>query len=93
MRTATMLIPRSHEDVTTEDVSLGHQLQQALWMSGYPELQKLKIEIHGREVFLRGTVFSYFQKQLAQEIVKRFPEVAGLQNEIRVVPSVKGLTS
>lgn len=80
----------SQEDVTNESAPLLHDLQQVLWASGYPELQQVKIAIHRHEVFLRGDVSSYFQKQLAQEFVKRIPGVTGLQNQIRVVPSEKG---
>jgi osmotically-inducible protein OsmY len=61
-----------------------------LWASGYPELHRVDIEVHERDVCLSGRVSSYFQKQLAQEFVKRIPGIAGLHNEIRVVQSAKG---
>lgn len=47
--------------------------------------RSLEVELHGNVVVLRGTVGSWYQKQLAQESLK--PVVAGheLANELEVV--------
>jgi hypothetical protein len=93
MQTATDLPKRTPAGISHAYAGLLCDVRHVLWASGYAELHQIEIEIHQRQVFLRGTVSSYFQKQLAQEFVKRIPGVAGLQNEIRVVRSAKGRAS
>lgn len=90
MRAATDLPPRSPAEISHGNADLLRDVRHILRASGYRELQQVRIEIHRCEVFLRGSVSSYFQKQLAQEFVKRIPGVAGLHNEICVVGRMKG---
>jgi osmotically-inducible protein OsmY len=71
-------------DLSTEPPPLLKEIKRALWGCGYPELKQISIRVDGCEVRLAGTVSSYFQKQLAQEQVKRLPGVTTLRNEIRV---------
>jgi osmotically-inducible protein OsmY len=86
MTTAIPISPPSHADFTTEIAQLLREAQQALAASAYPELQQVWVEVHLGEVALRGTVPSYFQKQLAQELVKHVPGITSLQNGLVVAP-------
>jgi osmotically-inducible protein OsmY len=47
--------------------------------------RNLRFEIHEDGVVLRGTVRSYYQKQLAQESLKSISGVNRIHNEIEVI--------
>ena len=53
----------------------------------HPHLKrrKLHFETHSGRVVLRGTVSSYYQKQMAQEAVRRLQGVEGIDNHLEVV--------
>ncbi|QDU78327.1 BON domain protein [Polystyrenella longa] len=46
--------------------------------------QKIKVDVRGEDVILRGMVNTYYQKQLAQETVLDIEGVHSVQNEIDV---------
>ena len=69
-----------------ENLQLVGKMQGVLEGSGYPELQRISVKVHQCEVILHGRVSSYFQKQLAQELLKRIPGTFALRNEILVAP-------
>jgi osmotically-inducible protein OsmY len=56
-------------------------LARSLYFSG----KNLRFEVHEDGVVLRGTVRSYYHKQLAQESLKSISGVARIHNEIEVV--------
>jgi osmotically-inducible protein OsmY len=52
----------------------------------HPHLKrrKLRIEAHEGRVVLRGVVGSYYQKQMAQEALKRLEGVDAIENHLEV---------
>ncbi|MCA9185422.1 MAG: BON domain-containing protein [Pirellulaceae bacterium] len=52
-----------------------------------PELARrhLRFETQDGHVTLRGSVATYFQKQVAQETIRRIDGVAAVSNELEVV--------
>jgi osmotically-inducible protein OsmY len=55
--------------------------------TGYAELRNVNVIVTGRKIVLRGTVTSFYLKQMAQSVVATLPDVDGLSNEIEVVPA------
>ncbi len=47
--------------------------------------RKLRIETEAGHVVLHGTVGSYFQKQMAQEALRRIDGLQGIENRLVVV--------
>ena len=47
--------------------------------------RRLRFEIEHRDVILRGTVRSYFHKQIAQESIRKVSGVAAVRNELEVI--------
>lgn len=46
--------------------------------------QNIQTEVRGEDVILKGTVSTYYQKQLAQEMMFEIEGVHSVQNEIEV---------
>lgn len=63
---------------------LSAQLKRAMRTAGYPALRRLDISFGDRQILLRGTVPSYFMKQIAQEIALRAAPAEEVRNEIEV---------
>ena len=89
MQTSIEQPRRSHADVINETANILREARRAIEVSGYVELQHIEVEVHERHVFLRGSVSSYFHKQVAQELIKHTPGVTSLQNEILVASKGK----
>jgi len=66
----------------TPDGNLLKQVRQALVATGYPELQQVRVHVDGNDVALRGTVTTYYQKQLAQEAAMHIDGVESVSNGI-----------
>ncbi len=84
MKTAIPTSPQVQTEIAWEHFQLVANVQRVLEASGYPELQRISVKVQLGEVALNGRVSSYFQKQLAQEFVKRVAEVSVIRNEISV---------
>ena len=61
------------------------QAYARLWATGYPALRQIKCELREGQLFLRGFVPSYYQKQVAQASVQDIPGVRVVTNEVQVV--------
>lgn len=72
------------EGMPREELQLLAKIQRVLEASGYPEIQQISVKVGPTEISLHGRVSSFFQKQLAQELVKRIPHLPSLRNEILV---------
>jgi osmotically-inducible protein OsmY len=59
-------------------------VRQAIEASPYLRGRQLRLEVHDHRVVLRGQVSSYFQKQMAQEAVRRVEGVAAIENLLEV---------
>ena len=81
-------MPGLPEQQTSQDVKnyeLRHLVESALSKSSFSNARNLRFEVHQAEVVLRGSVRSYYQKQLAQESLRSISGVARIMNELEVV--------
>lgn len=67
-----------------EDKRLANCIRQALGESGYSVLQEVGVAVHEGAIVLRGTVPTFFMKQMAQEIAKASSGVKSLTNRLAV---------
>jgi len=59
-------------------------ISSAIEKSPHLKLRNLRFETHEGRVVLRGVVSSYYQKQMAQEAVRRLQGVEGIENHLEV---------
>jgi osmotically-inducible protein OsmY len=64
--------------------SLDEQVSALLAKSPYASTRRLRIETQAGKVVLRGVVPSYYQKQMAQEAVRRLSGVSEVDNQLEV---------
>jgi osmotically-inducible protein OsmY len=64
---------------------LAPRIDQAIQTSPYLNGRLLRIETDGSRVVLHGSVESYFQKQMAQETVRRVEGVEQIDNCLEVL--------
>jgi osmotically-inducible protein OsmY len=64
--------------------SLDHLVHSALQQSPYLVNHKLRFETEQGRVVLRGVVKSYYQKQMAQEALRRLEGVQHIENQLEV---------
>jgi osmotically-inducible protein OsmY len=65
--------------------ALTERLDHAITNSPYFNGRKLRFEAAGNSVVLSGEVDSYFQKQMAQETLRRVEGVSEIDNRLEVV--------
>jgi len=66
------------------DLSLEDRVMTALERNPYVRRRNLRFETSQGRVVLRGVVDSYFQKQMAQEAIRRIEGVSEITNELEV---------
>lgn len=71
--------------MTPTDLDLWAQLKAALSQSGYLPLRRLGIVIQGNQVVLRGSVPTYYLKQLAQSALRELLKDYDLVNLVQVL--------
>lgn len=71
--------------IVVTDRALLEKVQDALHHSPYLPLRALTCYVHERVVILRGTVPTFYCKQLAQSLVAELPGVDEVNNQISVV--------
>jgi osmotically-inducible protein OsmY len=64
--------------------TLQRRVEIALARSPYVARKKLRFESEEGRVTLHGTVDSFFQKQMAQEVVRRLDGVDSIENQLEV---------
>jgi osmotically-inducible protein OsmY len=69
--------------LSTDD-SLARQVDLAISTSPYLTGKKLRVEMHEGHVVLQGRVASYFQKQMAQEALRKIDGVQRIDNQLEV---------
>jgi osmotically-inducible protein OsmY len=69
------------------EMRLDHRAHAALERNPYLMGRRLCFETDEGRVTLHGVVQSYFQKQMAQEAVRRIDGVEEIFNELEVVPA------
>jgi osmotically-inducible protein OsmY len=71
--------------MTQLDIPLDDKVRAALEQNPHLAGRSLRFEAEGGRVTLRGTVRSYYQKQMAQEALREVVGGAEIYNEIEVV--------
>jgi len=66
------------------DTPLQEQASCAISASPYVDQRKLRLEAHDGRVTLRGTVNTYYQKQMAQEALRSVAGIEEIENELEV---------
>ncbi len=75
--------------MTTTAITLEDRIDSAIGRAPHLLDQVVRIETHAGHVVLRGTVRSYYQKQMAQEAVWTVDGVAQVENQLEVyLPSL-----
>jgi osmotically-inducible protein OsmY len=70
--------------MTAAAATLAERVEGAMFANPYFSTRHLRFETEGSRVTLSGSVSSYFQKQMAQEIVRRIDGVAAIDNLLEV---------
>ena len=68
----------------TLSTPLFEQIHSALTSSPYLPSQKVRVETADGRVVLKGSVRSFFQKQMAQEAIRRIDGVETIDNLLEV---------
>ncbi len=66
------------------DQALNERVFSALEQSPYLPRRNLRFENSNGRVTIRGVVNSYYQKQMAQEVLRRVDGVSHITNELEV---------
>jgi len=66
------------------DQALNERVVTALERSPYLSRRNLRFENSDGRVTIRGVVSSYYQKQMAQETIRRIDGVSQINNELEV---------
>ncbi len=70
--------------MTTACAGLAERVDHAISTNPYLAGRKLRFETAGSRVVLQGTVGSFFQKQMAQEVLRRVDGVEQIENHLEV---------
>ncbi|HEY2411135.1 MAG TPA: BON domain-containing protein [Pirellulaceae bacterium] len=65
--------------------NLAARVDQALQTNPYVNGRLLRFETEGSRVVLQGKVKSYFQKQMAQEVIRKVAGVEEIENCLEVL--------
>ena len=71
-------------EATLTATPLVEQVQTALNRNPYFPARKLRVEATDGHVRIEGTVGTFFQKQMAQEVVRRLDGVERVVNQLQV---------
>lgn len=66
------------------DATLAERVGSAIETNPYLSGRKLRFEAQEGRITLNGVVASYFQKQMAQEVIKRVDGVEQIENQLEV---------
>jgi osmotically-inducible protein OsmY len=66
------------------DVQLADLARTALEQSPHLARKQLRLEARKGRIILRGTVASYYQKQMAQETLRKVDGVEEIENHLQV---------
>lgn len=76
------MVPTS--DFTQDPAVLERQVKNSFRGLGYPQLDRVECRVRRMTVYLRGTLGSFYLKQIAQTIAVKVPGVHQVVNEIEV---------
>ena len=63
---------------------LAHQIHDAFIHSPHLNQRKMKVQSESGRVIIRGSVRSFFEKQMAQEAVRKIDGVESIENRLEV---------
>lgn len=78
------MLPMPRDTDSLQHPPLNDRIAAALWGNPYVPRRTLRFEAAEGRVTLRGVVHSYFQKQMAQEALRRIEGVREILNELEV---------
>ncbi len=78
-------------NASAENTELQQRVAQYLRVAQRTSLHNLSVAVHNETVTLVGTVGTYYEKQLAQEIVRRVAGVRHVINLLEVGPDAATL--
>jgi hypothetical protein len=81
---ATIMETPRYDETVFEDEAEYSPAVTSLCESPYPEIRRVRCYVRDGVACLEGHVSTFYQKQLAQEIVRRTPGVKGIHNHICV---------
>lgn len=67
------------------EATLAQRVDQAIQLNPHVDGRSFRFETDGARVVLQGKVKSYFQKQMAQEVVRRVAGVEHIDNCLEVL--------
>ncbi len=70
--------------MSAEASGLDSVILSAIERNPYLKRRKLRFETQDGRVVLRGTVSSYYHKQMAQEVLRRLEGVDAIENHLEV---------
>jgi osmotically-inducible protein OsmY len=71
--------------MSASDNTFAQMIDNAISKNPYLAHRKLRVETHDGRVVLLGTVGTYYQKQMAQEAVRRVDGVQAIDNRLTVL--------
>lgn len=83
-RGPTRLATPTVKRMSPADQALNERVFTALERNPYVSSRNLRFENSNGRVTLRGVVNSYYQKQMAQEVLRRVDGVSQINNELEV---------
>ncbi|GIW79557.1 MAG: hypothetical protein KatS3mg105_1364 [Gemmatales bacterium] len=81
---ATFQTPTAQRGSVVSDAALLEAARSALQNSGYRAVAKLRCEVKNGVVTVSGLVPCYYLKQIAQAVIQRLEDVAGVRNLVVV---------
>ena len=72
-------------EMLASDSTLASRIDQAIQTNPYVNGRTLRFETDGSRVVLQGSVRSYFQKQMAQEAIRKVDGVEQIENCLEVL--------
>jgi osmotically-inducible protein OsmY len=83
--TTPTLMSASGDFMPVSENSLADRIDQAIRTNPFVSRRTLRFETDGSRVVLQGSVNSYFQKQMAQEAIRRIDGVEQIDNHLEVL--------
>ena len=71
--------------MSAAESTLAFRVDQALQTNPYVSGRTLRFETDGSRIVLQGSVKSYFQKQMAQEVIRKVEGVEQIDNCLEVL--------
>jgi len=73
-----------HQSTAVDGTAIIEAATECLWASPYKAMRRISCECKHGILFLRGRLFSFHEKQVAQEAVAGISGVTQVVNEIQV---------